>query len=267
MAVSPAGRLVASLAYAPFPERGDTCEVKVWDSQTDKEVVSFTRPAATELGSLAFSPDGQRLALGGKGGLELCATATGQSLLLIDTPAENLAWSPDGQRLATADGTALEEVRVWDAGGAALFRLRVPEHRPPAGGSISTCQRRLAFSPDGRLLATASENNDSEVHAEGAVTLWDLTTGQEVVTLRGHAGAVNAVAFSPDGRRLISASNDHTVRVWDPTTGQEVLTLRRHTRPVMNVAFSSDGHRIVSTDGMETWIWDGTPMPVPAGGE
>ena len=51
----------------------------------------------------------------------------------------------------------------------------------------------------------------------GTVKVWDLTTGQETLTLTGHTTAVASLAFSPDGHRLITASTDMTVRIWDAT--------------------------------------------------
>jgi WD40 repeat protein len=77
----------------------------------------------------------------------------------------------------------------------------------------------VAFSPDGRLLASGSDDQ--------TVKLWDVETGQEVRTLRGHNGGVWSVAFSPDGRLLASGSGDGTVKLWDVATGQEVRTLQR----------------------------------------
>lgn len=71
----------------------------------------------------------------------------------------------------------------------------------------------IAFSPDGRLLASTSNGQDSEDTA-GEIKVWDLKAGREVRSLRGHAYGVWKVAFSPDGKRLASTSQDGTVKVW-----------------------------------------------------
>ena len=91
--------------------------------------------------------------------------------------------------------------------------------------------------------------------------LWDSATAREVVTLRGHAADVTSVTFSPDGRRLVSASDDQTVKLWDVNTGHEVLSLRGHADQVYDVAFSPDGYQLASAslDGTVK-VWDASPL-------
>ncbi len=112
----------------------------------------------------------------------------------------------------------------------------------------------VAFSPDGERLASASG-----LWKHGQVKVWDVTSGQEMLTFKGHTeGGVKSVAFSPDGKRLASASAD-AVKVWDTTSGQETLTLKGHTDRVVSVAFSPDGNRLASASFDQTVkVWDAT---------
>ena len=77
------------------------------------------------------------------------------------------------------------------------------------------------------------------------------------LTLVGHAGSVESVAFSPDGQRLASASGDQTVKIWDSATGKELFALKGHAGWVKSVAFSPDGQRLASASNDQTVkIWD-----------
>ena len=102
------------------------------------------------------------------------------------------------------------------------------------------------FSPDGLLLATASQDQ--------TIRIWDVAKRQLLRQLAGHEAGVRAVAFSPDGKQLLSGSWDATARVWDVASGQELRVLKGHIWPVLGVAWSPDGKRALTcSDGFRLW--------------
>jgi WD40 repeat protein len=92
-------------------------------------------------------------------------------------------------------------------------------------------------------------------------SVWDTTSGQELLSFGEHTGKTGRLALSPDGRRLAIPAWPWALKIWDATTGEDLLTLGGHRSPVLCVAFSSDGHRIASgaLDGVVK-IWDATPL-------
>jgi WD40 repeat protein len=116
---------------------------------------------------------------------------------------------------------------------------------------------RLVYSPDGRRLASASEDR--------TVKVWDTSTGELLRTLEGHTANVCGLAFSPDGKRIASAAGGRgelpnepgEVIVWDALTGKSAVVIRGHTGAVYGVAFSPDGTRIASAGSDRTVkVWD-----------
>ncbi len=108
----------------------------------------------------------------------------------------------------------------------------------------------VAFAPDGRILASAAES--------GVLRLWDVASGREIATLRGHHDRIWSLTFSPDGRIVASAGADGTVRLWDVSSKSEIATLRGHQSWVLEVAFSPDGRSLASagTDYSVAKLWD-----------
>jgi WD40 repeat protein/tRNA A-37 threonylcarbamoyl transferase component Bud32 len=186
-----------------------------------------------EVSSVAYSPDGSRLASASGLEIKLWDAHRGAELTTLrghTSWVSSASYSPDGARLASASGD--KTVKVWDAhSGAELATLR-----GHTGYVLS-----VTYSPDGTRLASASEDK--------TVKLWDARSGAAVATLRAHANAVTAVCYSPDGNRLASASGDSTVKLWDAKSGAEITTLRGHTGRVDSVAYSPDGSHIASAGG------------------
>jgi len=193
------------------------------------------------------------------------------------TELDPAAADPDGltaqarQRLeqgtapATPAGSAHATIPAAETGRGTHHQLStdIATTQPVAGQGVPRLARTLTghkgwrdrsvtdvtFSPDGRLLASCSEDK--------TVRLWDPATGKHRRTLAGHTDGVTGVAFSPDGRLLASSSEDDTVRLWDPATGEHRRTVAGHTNSLYGVAFSPDGRLLAScgADGTAR-VWD-----------
>ena len=98
----------------------------------------------------------------------------------------------------------------------------------------------VAFSPDGRWLVST--------HGDGSILIWDVANRELEANLRQHSGGVRAIAFSPDGKRLATASADHSVILWDAGSGRKEAVLGGHETRVTAVAFSADGRWLISAD-------------------
>lgn len=190
-------------------------------------------PVRAAVSSLAFSGDGQRLALGGYREVELFDAAMKSTAKLAGCAGQvrALAFSPDGRWLAAAGGKPAQfgEVKIFSvADGKEVASLH--GHRDNIFA--------VAFSPDGKMLATCSYDK--------LIKLWDAATGKELRTLKDHTEAVFDIVFSPDGRLLASASADRTVKIWETATGQRLYTLNDALDALNTVAFHPSGKYVAA---------------------
>jgi len=120
------------------------------------------------------------------------------------------AFSPDGKTLATALFNVVVSESgqnvVKETGGIKLWAVATGKELATLSGHEGQVGP-LVFSPDGRFLASGSEDR--------SIKLWDLATGKELATFKGHAEDVRCLAFSPDGKMLASGSADKTIMLWD----------------------------------------------------
>ena len=191
--------------------------------------------------AVAFSPDGQYLAVSSDIGIWLYDAITYQELALLPNSDKisTLAFSPDGRTIVSGAGGGWSGVKSWKLN---LWDVVTKEKIATYGG----CNNSVAFSPDGKTIASGFS---------ASVYLWEAITGQELARLR-HAKTVNSIAFSPDGNLLASGGDDNVIKIWDLVTGQVIHTLT-HKSWVYSVAFSPDGKTIASGSADTTVkLWD-----------
>jgi WD40 repeat protein len=239
LALSPDGK---TLAVSSGP---NTRRLYLWNWQAAEEPRALKVPDRVGR-SLAFSPDGKRLAEAGDIGrlIRVWDVASGRLLYKLKSPeAEpyrpgSVAFSADGKAVivATHSNTA-GAIHSWEA-ATGRYRRRLYAGNTQVG--------RLAVGPDGRLLAG---------NGAGGVCVWDLASGKELAANdQAHQASVSRVAAT--GNLVVTAGDDRTIRIWNPTTGQQLRKLM-HGYLVRAVALSPDGTKLASSSLDDTvCLWD-----------
>ena len=194
-----------------------------------------------------YSPDGTRLAVASTIGVWIYDTETCQELHLLTGHTNYVAsvvFSPDGKTLVSEDfddypgsPTATPAIKLWDVATGEL-KATLSRH--------TKRNKNIVFSPDGKSLASADDNN--------TIRLWDSVTGEHKLTLTGHKGGL--LSFSPDGSKLASAGEE-VIRLWDVVTGELELTFAAHANSIDTLIYSPDGKCIATRGGdNNVCLWD-----------
>lgn len=248
-------RCVQFSADGKWLAAADQQTVRVYDLTNDNRVqVLSNKERKPRVNCVAFSPDGQSLAVGRAAAkdcaeLEIWDVSTGtlrQSWREHRAQVTCLAFSADGKLLAS--GSVDKTVILWDM-DAGKERTRVIANATQAVWS-------LAFAPRGHTLAIATGPGDFRVNKPGEVVLWNIDTEKVQTRLQGHSRAVTSVIFSTDGQTLITGSADTTVRFWDLKTGREYGMLKGHKAApgfeAVMVALSPDGASLATASFDQT---------------
>jgi len=209
--------------------------IRLWDVETGEPKGTIRN--AGPVYSVCYIPGTpRRIAIGLRYGGVRIISGSGMTLRTMKIPGSSpvsVATSPDGHWLASASGI---RVSVWNLDDENALPVECDGH-------VSVIYA-VRFSPDGKTLATAGQEN--------IVNLWDATTGQELQTIKGHSGSIRELAFHPDARRLVTASIDSTLRVWDLKTRRSEVAIEGISETETNsvasnhAAFSLDGSKVVT---------------------
>ncbi len=227
--------------------------VNFWNAETGKPKVLFSG-SESQLTSLAYSPDGRHVAIGGAGGepIRIYNTANGKQVTSLRdgfVDAACLHFSSDGSLLLSADFDGVIRLWDWARGGAPLKSFL--GHK-----SLIRC---FAFSSDGKSMATGDE--------AGVVRVWALSSGKLVHTLKSQAleadasQLVFALAFAPDGQALFGSLSGTSISHWDLATGKEIRLISGeslgHSNAVSGLTISPGGRWVYSSsyDG-SICVWE-----------
>jgi WD40 repeat protein len=198
VAMAPDGKQMISLAVNAL--------LQLWDLATGRELLQTEINGRAE--SIAYSPDGKKLAVGRGTMIDLFDSKTLQPKHVFkrhDRAIMSVVFSPDGQVVASGSDDAT--IKLWSIKSGEEIK-HILGHRFGV--------RCLAFSPDGRMLASggADAMNRTRTSAVGSARIWSTKTGKELVCLSTARGGVNSLGFSPDGKLLAVANDRQSVEIW-----------------------------------------------------
>ncbi len=269
---------VRTVAYSP---NGKTLtsvsdrEILLWNPETQKQKTTFDSQGSQ---SIAYSPNGQLLAVGRWGGIDILNAGTGdlqRALSGHTSDVAHLSFLPDNKTLVSAARDGRDTgIRVWNTRTGKLIRTlsghndliqsmalspdgntlvsaswdgTIHFYNTKKGGktTLDMWAESLAYSPDGNQIAVGTHE----------IRLLNARTRQTQRTFSGHTNGVHRMVFSSDGNTLVSASSDGTIRLWDFATGSNRLTIEGHF-VFERVALSPNGKTIATASEKDIYLWN-----------
>ena len=232
--VEPPSGAGSAHATGSVTEERDRSTLHIWNLQTRQMVVEF--PLDTVCTGVAFTQDGRTLVTSTGAGRITVWRMPGATKL-ASYPSEQASTEGGTQFCISPDGT--RAAYASRDGRIHLIDLRDGKELWTAAGSKEYILS-LAFSPDGKRLASGGGYTDSQLR------LWDTASGSEIGHLDGHSSWIGSLVFWPDGKKLASASADETIRLWDLDTGKCLDVLRGHDKEVWRLDLLPDNRTLVS---------------------
>src|SRR5258706_4246571 len=296
---SPDGRLLAArYMEAQASQRSQanggvpSSQVKIWDVVSGRELQTISPGSSPS--KVGFSADGKSLiTVAGQGEVVMWNVASGSRVRNFAPPAApnplaNMPSMPNLGSLPNPGKRGSMPTMPTMPNIADMNALITNVLGTMTAGTMGKTVTSIAFSPDGRVLATggvesksnfdmgtlmnpANQKNskgkkandpqdvlkDIKIESVGQVLLWDTASGQQVGDIKGHGKGVTDVVFSRDGKLLASSGTDNTIKIWDIATKRELRTLTGHTANIESMDFSPDGRLLASaSDEGSTFLWD-----------
>jgi eukaryotic-like serine/threonine-protein kinase len=234
---------VKSVCFAPDGQTVASASsdgmIKFWKSESAKEIASI-QGQVEGINQIAFSPDGSFIAAASENhSIMLWDARTHKELAKLaghSMPVTCISFTPDGKQLVSGgkDANGRGELRLWN-----LDDVSVPIDLDKGNhGEVHSLQ----FSPDGNKVVSAS----GEIGHTGEVSLWSVNTGTKLFTLKTDSSTVLSLAFSRDGQRIVTASDDGSIKVWSALNQQLLGIFKGHDQEVTAVQFSPDASLIIS---------------------
>ena len=252
--------MVKSVAFSPDGKyvytaggRNANKNFTMWEMNTGKKVKELSGQRG--ISSFDFNKQGNLMVSGGLSKeINLWNVGLGS---IVGTYSDlkyfvtEVSISPDGHYIASSGGdygAKKGELKVWNAQNG-----RLVHNLGWFGEGHQHAVNSVDFSPDGKLLASGSE--------DGTFKIWDVNTGQEYKNFTEPYTQITKVRFSPDGEYVATSGKDKTVKLWEVETGKKILSLRGHLGEVIGVAFDRKGKYIISGGVDKTVkIWQGISL-------